>query len=43
MKTKLSLLMLAIVLQLSCSKDDASDVVGCAGDALLTFVEHDAS
>lgn len=43
MKTKLSHLMLAIVLLLSCNKDDASDVVGCAGYALLTIVDYDAS
>ena len=43
MKTKLSPFILAVVLLLSCSKDDAADVVDCAGDALLTFVEHDAS
>lgn len=43
MKSKLSLLLLAIVLFLSCSKDDASDVVDCVGDALLTIVDHDAS
>lgn len=43
MKTKLPFFILAIVLLLSCSKDDAADVVDCAGDALFTIVDHDAS
>lgn len=40
MKSKLSLLLLAVFFFVACCKDDAEEIVGCAADALMTTVNH---
>ena len=42
MKSKLSLLILAVFFFVACCKDDAEEIVGCAADALMTTVNHEA-
>lgn len=43
MKPKLFIVILAVFFFTACCKDDIADVMDCAGDALLTSVDHDAS